>query len=183
MESLVDTEKKTERPDELVVDLASWSRGDEIKESLHTLVSHHPPSHFGHCLRLSFMGRSVYFCSRCTGIYGGLAIGVGVMALAGISLGTTWEETWLWFLIALALGFSTVTDWVSQRLTSRKTTNFVRISTGLLSGFGLAIVFILGNLLYMLVTLAVMMLSVGLVGVIESRMYRHQDFDSDSEDE
>jgi hypothetical protein len=103
------------------------------------------------------------------------------MALAGINLGTTWEETWLWFLIALALGFSTVTDWVSQRLTSRKTTNFVRISTGLLSGFGLAIVFILGDLLYMLVTLAVMMLSVGLVGIIETRMYRHESFDSDDE--
>ena len=179
----MDAEKITERPDELVIDLTSRSRGDEIKESLHTLVSHHPPSHFGHCLRLSFMGHSVYFCGRCTGIYGGLAIGVGVMALAGISLGTTWEETWLWFLIALALGFSTVTDWVSQRLTSRKTTNFVRLSTGLLSGLGLAIVFILGNLLYMLVTLAVMMLSVGLVGVMEARMYRHQGFDSGSEDE
>ncbi len=179
----MDAEKITERPDELVIDLTSRSRGDEIKESLHTLVSHHPPSHFGHCLRLSFMGHSMYFCSRCTGIYGGLAIGVGVMALAGISLGTTWEETWLWFLIALALGFSTVTDWVSQRLTSRKTTNFVRLSTGLLSGLGLAIVFILGNLLYMLVTLAVMMLSVGLVGVMEARMYRHQGFDSGSEDE
>jgi uncharacterized membrane protein len=181
VEPLVDAEKKTERPDELVIDLASWSRGDEVKDSLHTLISHHPPSLFGHCVRLSFRGRSVYFCSRCTGIYGGLAIGVGVMALAGINLGTTWEETWLWFLIALALGFSTVTDWVSQRLTSRKTTNFVRISTGLLSGFGLAIVFILGDLLYMLVTLAVMMLSVGLVGIIETRMYRHESFDSDDE--
>ena len=48
---------------------------------------------------------------------------------------------------------------------------------------GLAIVFVLGNLVYMLVTLAVMMLSVGLVGVIEARMYRNQSFDSDSEDE
>ena len=181
MEPLVDAEKKAERPDELVVDLTSWSQGDEVKDSFHTLLSHHPPSHFGHCLRLSFRGRSVYFCSRCTGIYGGLAIGVGVMALAGISLGTTWEETWLWFLIALALGFSTVIDWVSQRLTSRKTTNFVRISTGLLSGLGLAIVFILGNLLYMLVTLAVMMGSVGLVGIMESRMYRHESFDSEDE--
>ena len=169
----MDAERIAERPDELVVDLTSWGRGDEIKESLHTLFSHHPPSHFGHCVRLSFMGHSVYFCSRCTGIYGGLAIGVGVMALAGIRLGTTWEETWLWFLIALALGFSTVTDWVSQRLTSRKTTNFVRLSTGLLSGFGLAIVFVLGNLAYMLVTLAVMILSVGLVGVIEARVYRN----------
>ena len=179
----MEAEKIAEHPDELVIDSKSWSRGDEIKESIHTLISHHPPSHFGHCHRLSFMGRSVYFCSRCTGIYGGLAIGVGVMAVAGISLGTTWEETWLWFLIALALGFSTVTDWVSQRLTSRKTTNFVRLSTGLLSGLGLAIVFVLGNLLYMLLTLAVMMVSVGLVGIMEARMYRHQSFDSDSEDE
>jgi len=58
---------------------------------------------------------------------------------------------------------------MSQRLTPRKTTNFVRASTGFMSGLALAIIFYLGNLIYMLVALAVMSSSIGIVGLIENR--------------
>jgi hypothetical protein len=58
---------------------------------------------------------------------------------------------------------------MSQRLTPRKTTNFVRASTGFMSGLALAIIFYLANLLYMLVALASMSASVGIVGLIENR--------------
>jgi len=77
--------------------------------------------------------------------------------------------SWIWFLIAVALGFSTVVDWMSQRLTPRKTTNTIRAVTGFCSGIGLAIIFYLGNVLYMLVALAVMSVSIGLVGLVENR--------------
>ncbi len=142
-----------------------WARTDDIKEGLHMMISHHPPSLYGHCLRLSIRGRSLYFCGRCTGIYGGLGIGLLVFFLFNVSL----TPTWLWFLISVTLGFSTVVDWMSQRLTPRKTTNTIRAVTGFCSGFGLAIVFYLGDLAYMLVALAIMSVSVGLVGLIENK--------------
>ena len=73
-------------------------------------------------------------------------------------------------MIALILGFSTVTDWMTQRLAPRKTRNSVRFLTGLMAGVGLSIVFMLADLLYMLLTLGIMVASVGLVGLLENRL-------------
>jgi hypothetical protein len=77
--------------------------------------------------------------------------------------------SWFWFLFSVILGFTTVVDWMSQRLTPRKTTNHIRAITGFGSGFGLAIIFLLGDLFFMMVALAIMAGSVGIVGMIENR--------------
>lgn len=151
--------------DELSPKDLEWARSDDVKEGLHMMLSHHPPSLYGHCLRVSIGGHSLYLCGRCTGIYGGLALGLLILFLFNIVL----TPSWLWFLISVALGFSTVVDWMSQRLTPRKTTNTIRAVTGFCSGIGLAIIFYLSNVLYMLVALAVMSVSIGLVGLIENR--------------
>ncbi len=73
-------------------------------------------------------------------------------------------------MIALILGFSTVTDWMTQRIAPRKTRNSVRFITGLMAGIGLSIVFLLADLLYMLLTLGIMVGSVGIVGILENRL-------------
>ncbi|MHA2223178.1 MAG: DUF2085 domain-containing protein [Candidatus Thorarchaeota archaeon] len=133
--------------------------------TLQMLVTHHPPSMYSHCLRITVLGRSVYFCGRCSGIYSGLGLGLITLFLFRIQL----EPEWFWFFLALAMGFTTIVDWMSQRLTPRKTNNLVRASTGFFSGLALAIIFFLANLLYMLVALAAMSASVGIVGLIENR--------------
>jgi uncharacterized membrane protein len=161
------------KPDEIVLEIPQYTRGQEIRDSLHTMISHHPPSLYGHCLRVSFRGHSLYLCGRCAGIYGGLGLGIIMLALLDLySVIPFPEPSWLWFLVALALGFSTIIDWITQRLTPRKTTVRLRAITGFASGFGLAIVFLLGNLIYMLVTLVVMSVSVGGVSMIENRRYK-----------
>ncbi|TFG32152.1 DUF2085 domain-containing protein [Candidatus Thorarchaeota archaeon] len=151
--------------DELESSALEWHRSDDVKEGVQMLLSHHPPSLYGHCLRISVMGRSLYLCGRCTGIYGGLGFGIIFLVLFNISL----TPSWFWFLLSVVLGFSTVVDWMSQRLTPRKTTNHVRAITGFFSGFGLAVIFLLGDLFYMLVALAIMAGSVGIVGIIENK--------------
>ncbi|MFW9800366.1 MAG: DUF2085 domain-containing protein [Candidatus Thorarchaeota archaeon] len=151
--------------DELDLDLPPWTRSVEIRETLHMMISHHPPSMYGHCLRLSFRGRSIYFCGRCSGIYTGLGLGIAFLFLTGFNR----EPTWFWFFVALAVGFSTVVDWISQRLTPRKTTNTIRAVSGFISGLSLAMILYLGNLIYMLVALVVMGVTIGGVGYIENR--------------
>lgn len=165
MSKVTEEQEQTQHYDELEVDPAQWGRSDDVKDGIHMLLSHHPPSMYGHCLRVSIRGKSLYLCARCTGIYGGLAIGIIALFALNIAL----EPSWLWFLIAVAIGFSTVIDWMSQRLTPRKTTNLVRASTGFLSGFSLAIIFLLSDLFYMLVVLVVMTVSIGLTSLIEGR--------------
>lgn len=161
----VSDEQHVMHEDELDPEAFEWNRKDDFKEGIHMLLSHHPPSLYGHCLRVSFRGRSLYFCGRCTGIYGGLGLGIILLALFQIDL----HPDWFWFLFSVILGFTTVVDWVSQRLTPRKTTNHIRAVTGFGSGFGLAIIFLMGNLFYMLVALSIMVGSVGIVGFIENR--------------
>ena len=157
------TEERPKQYDELALD--DMTSSSDIREGVSMLLSHHPPSMYGHCLRVTILGRSLYFCGRCTGIYGGLGLGLIVLFLFRIQL----EPDWLWFFISVVLGFTTIVDWMSQRLTPRKTTNFVRASTGFMSGLALAIIFYLANLFYMLVALAAMSASVGIVGLIENR--------------
>ena len=158
-------EQRVVHEDELDPDAFEWNRKDDVKEGVLMLLSHHPPSLYGHCLRVSFRGRFLYFCGRCTGIYGGLGLGIILLTLFQIDL----NPEWFWFLFSVILGFTTVVDWVSQRLTPRKTTNHIRAVTGFCSGFGLAIIFLMGNLFYMLVALSIMAGSVGTVGLIENR--------------
>ena len=158
--------KRDVHPDALLTsDEDDIDRTGDFTNGLHMLLSHHPPSMYGHCLRVSIMGRSLYLCGRCSGIYGGLGLGLLFLFIFQVQL----TPEWLWFFISIALGFTTVIDWMSQRLTPRKTTNFVRASTGFLSGLALAIIFYLGNLAYMLVALAVMSASIGIVGLVENR--------------
>jgi uncharacterized membrane protein len=152
-------------PDELQMDMDDFNRAADFREGVQMLLSHHPPSMYGHCLRVSFMGRSLYLCGRCSGIYGGLGGGLLFLFIFRIQL----IPEWFWFFASVALGYTTIIDWMSQRLTPRKTTNLVRASTGFMSGVALAIIFFLGNLAYMLVALASMSASIGLVGLIENR--------------
>ena len=161
----VTDEQRVMHDDELDPEALEWNRSDDIKEGIHMLLSHHPPSLYGHCLRLSFRGRSLYFCGRCTGIYGGLGIGIILLLLFQVDL----RPQWFWFMFSVILGFTTVVDWMSQRLTPRKTTNHIRAVTGFGSGFGLAIIFLMGDLYFMMVALAIMAGSVGIVGMIENR--------------
>ena len=158
-------QQRTVHDDELDLETLEWSRADDFKEGIHMLLSHHPPSLYGHCLRVSFRGRSLYFCGRCTGIYGGLGLGMLLILMFQLDL----TPKWFWFFLSLVLGFTTVVDWMSQRLTPRKTTNHIRAITGFCSGFGLAVIFLLGDLSFMLVTLGIMAGSVGIVGMIENR--------------
>ncbi|MHA2425851.1 MAG: DUF2085 domain-containing protein [Candidatus Thorarchaeota archaeon] len=154
------------KEDELDTDAFTWSRTDEIKETIHTIISHHPPSLYSHCHRVSFLGRSVYFCSRCSGIYSGMGIGLIAVLILGLDL----SQKWFWFLVALMLGFATVVDWMTQRIAPRKTKNSYRFITGVMAGLGLSIVFMLADLLYMLLTLGLMVGSVALVSMLERRL-------------
>lgn len=145
--------------------LEDMTSSSDYSEGLQMLLSHHTPSMYGHCLRVTVLGRSIYFCGRCSGIYGGLGLGLLSLFMLQIQL----EPDWFWFFVSVALGYTTIVDWMSQRLTPRKTTNLVRAATGFLSGLALALIFYLANLIYMLVALASMSASVGIVGIIENR--------------
>ena len=84
---------------------------------------------------LSINGNQMPFCTRCTAIWLGLAIGLGFMIFYKIVL----DEK---FLILIIIGFVPIAiDGVGQLLNLWESTNIIRFITGLLVGIitGLAI--------------------------------------------
>jgi len=73
-------------------------------------------------------GNQMPFCSRCTAIWLGLAIGLGIMVFYKISLNEK-------FLFAIILGIVPLgIDSVGQHIGFWESTNIVRVITGLLTG-------------------------------------------------
>ncbi len=164
----MDTNESAEHYDELSpVSQLTDGNGilSRVTDLVNLVLSHHSPEQYGHCLRIGIGHHTIHLCGRCTGIYGGLIIGL----LGLIILNPTLEPSWLWFGLAVILGMTTVVDWMTQRLTPRKTTVHVRFVTGLASGVSLAIIFVLSNVFYILIAMLVMIGSVSLVGLIQSR--------------
>lgn len=82
------------------------------------------------------------FCSRCTGIWLGFTIGLGLMVFYKIEL----DER---FLILIVIGIVPIgIDGVGQLLNLWESTNIVRLTTGLLAGFvcGIAIALIIDEI-------------------------------------
>jgi len=91
---------------------------------------------------LSINGNQMPFCTRCTAIWLGLAIGLGFMIFYKIVL----DEK---FLILIILGIVPIAiDGIGQLLNLWESTNIVRLITGLLVGIvtGLAIGIIIDEL-------------------------------------
>lgn len=83
------------------------------------------------------------FCSRCTAIWLGLTMGLGLMVFYKIEL----DER---FLILIAIGIVPIgVDGVGQLLNLWESTNIVRLITGLLAGFvcGIAIALIVDEII------------------------------------
>ncbi len=98
------------------------------------LLSHHQESAHHKCYAFSWQGRTVRVCSRCLGIYPGIALGIilpGAIPLTPVASIAT---------VAALPAFALI-DWARSAFTARKGANAVRTLTGLLLGiaYGLGI--------------------------------------------
>jgi len=92
------------------------------------LLSHHVPPEHDRCYAPVVLGRRVYLCARCSGVYPGIVAGVVVPT---VGPGVPWTA----LLVAL-FPLPALLDWTLTAFTDRRGTNGVRTLTGVLLGFG-----------------------------------------------
>lgn len=99
-----------------------------LAESRQYLLSHHEPSEYHRCHTLQIRGRPVQFCARCSGIYPGIAVGLGLFAtglLASIQL-----------VVVALFPLPALIDWSLTSFRPAKGSNAIRTVTGGLLGIG-----------------------------------------------
>lgn len=95
---------------------------------LFLLLSHHRPEKLNRTIHVSFRGRSVYLCARCTGKY----LGILSVIVAGF-LGSGFP-TWLYLPLFSILPVPSIVDWITQCCKLRQSRNIIRICTGYFLG-------------------------------------------------
>ena len=95
---------------------------------LFLLLSHHRPEKLHRTIRVSFRGRNVYLCARCTGIYSGI-LSIFVAWFLGFHF-----PTWLYLPLFSILPLPSTVDWITQSCKLRESRNTIRTCTGYLLG-------------------------------------------------
>ncbi len=119
---------------------------------LFLIGSHHPPDRLHRTIRLSFKGKRVHLCSRCTGT--GLGI-IGIFAANAFGFGFPIE---FYLPVISFLPLVATVDWFTQSAKLRESNNWIRVSSGFLLGISEALFLLLiikGFLLMFLVGLVI----------------------------
>ena len=90
-----------------------------IKETSKYILSHHEPKDYYKCYLLKLNNKKLYFCSRCTGIYIGIIIGLLLHFSKSVN------EYYYYYPIIIFPIF-TLIDWSITAFTNNKSTNFFR---------------------------------------------------------
>lgn len=100
---------------------------------LFLLASHHPEEKLDHTIQIRLHGKSIFLCSRCTGI------AIGMFTIFGFSaFGLTLPKNFFLPLIAF-LPLLAVVDWFTQSARLRKSNTSLRLSSGFLLGISEAL--------------------------------------------
>jgi uncharacterized membrane protein len=100
---------------------------------LFLLLSHNPPENLDRTIHVKFLGRGVYLCARCTGVYSSITV-VFIAWFLGFGF-----PTWLYLPLFSILPIPCAVDWITQSCDLRESRNWIRIFTGSLFGISQAL--------------------------------------------
>jgi len=103
-----------------------------IAETRRYLLSHHEPGEWDRCHAITVPGRKrpIRLCARCSGIYPGIALGIGLVSTGALPV--------IPWLVAVLPAFALV-EWARTQFTPRGGSNAARTTTGFMLGFGYGI--------------------------------------------
>ncbi len=107
-----------------------------IKETSKYMLSHHKKEDYYKCYLLNLKHNQIAICSRCLGIYLGIAIGIILFSLQIFS------KNLYYFSIAFFPTFALI-DWAISAFTKHKSKNIFRTLSGIFLGVAYAFAIIL----------------------------------------
>jgi len=112
---------------------------------LFLLLSHHRPEKLNRTIRVSFRGKNVYLCARCTGTC------LGIMSIFVAWFLGFYFPTWLYLLLFSILPAPSIVDWITQSCKLRESRNTIRTCTGYLLGIseGLFLLVLVKGMFYL----------------------------------
>lgn len=119
------------------------SRKRRLLHTLHLLISHHEPPYMNRTWRISFRGRSLHICARCSALLVGIITGLFIHLYFFLI-----PMNPITFFGAFLLSLPAVIDWSTQTLEFRESRNSIRTLTGFLLGYAVGLVLASNNPLY-----------------------------------
>ena len=110
------------------------SKKELIKNFFLMILSHHTEDYYNRTFTLSFRGREIHFCARCSGVFLSFIGALFYFLFAKIEL-----EAALSLITAIFLAIPVTIDWGTQKLGYRESRNSIRFATGALLGTGIAL--------------------------------------------
>ncbi|MFX1341683.1 MAG: DUF2085 domain-containing protein [Promethearchaeota archaeon] len=122
---------------------SSPSRRKRILQTLHLLISHHEPPYMNRTWSISFRGRTLHICTRCSALLLGILAGLFIhLYLFLIPMNP------ITFFGAFLLSVPAVIDWSTQTLEMRESRTFIRAITGFLLGYAVGLVLASNDVIY-----------------------------------
>jgi uncharacterized membrane protein len=107
----------------------------DAKAIYNPALTHHVIEDSDHVIGVKFGKVTVFFCTRCSGMLVGLFL--SLYAFSSIQLGIS---PFVAFVLDIFVPAPVFIDWGLQRFGRRKATTWSRIMTGVLTGFGFALI-------------------------------------------
>ena len=108
------------------------SKKEQIKNFFSLLLSHHTEEYYNRTFTLSFRGKEVHFCARCSGVILGFIGGLLVTLFINFDI-----QPFYALIGAVGLAIPATIDWGTQKLGYRESINPIRFISGLLLGMGI----------------------------------------------
>lgn len=105
---------------------------EKIKNLILLLLSHHSEEYYNRTFTLSFHGREIHFCARCSGVILSFLGAICCEFLINLKI-----EAILGLILASLLAVPVMIDWGTQKLGYRESKNSIRFGTGMLVGIGI----------------------------------------------
>lgn len=129
--------------------MSTEKKEENIKSILLSFIQHNSR----HYIELNLLGKRIFPCARCFGLWTGIIIGFFLTSPFWIGL-LYINNFLLVFIIAWIFVIPSIVDWISVKCGLRKGSNKIRFSVGFFHGIGIIVYFFIlpADLIFKVVT-------------------------------